>query len=175
MSNENSYSEHNIYEIRCRALENVQSKFHSCNTDLDDLSVNVHILVSRLFNWFKLTPITHQRHVFDVLLCLLKVNKYRMGTKWFLLLIISLSLQSKYFPQTIQQLNKYYKRGELLEIGKLAEDEVSRQYFYEILDIIKNNRNDIDDGQTHRDEQPQIPTNNINLFDDDDDDQAEYV
>lgn len=70
-----SSTEHQIPEIRERAIKNVQSKFHSCRVDLDDLNVNVQLLIRRLIDWFDLKPVTHEKQIFDILLTLLKVSE----------------------------------------------------------------------------------------------------
>lgn len=67
-------TEHVIPEIRTRAINNVQSKFQSCRTDLQDLTVDVNDLIKRLLNWFELKPVTNAKIIFEILLSLLKVN-----------------------------------------------------------------------------------------------------
>lgn len=62
----------------------MQSKFQSCRVNLDDLIVNVHDLISNLFNWFNFKPVTHQNHIFDILLTLLKVNTNFLFIKYFI-------------------------------------------------------------------------------------------
>lgn len=66
--------EHKIHEIRTRAINNVQSKFQSCRTDLQDLVVDVHDLIQHLMKWFDLKPVTNVKQIFEILLILLKVN-----------------------------------------------------------------------------------------------------
>lgn len=69
--------DHEIPEIRARAINNVQSKFQSCNTPhLNELNVNVNDLIKHLIRWFDFKPVTNEKQVFEILLLLLKVNKY---------------------------------------------------------------------------------------------------
>lgn len=65
---------HHIPEIRARAICNIQSKFQSCRTDLEDLIVNINDLTKRLVKWFDFKPVSHVNQVFEILLSLLKVN-----------------------------------------------------------------------------------------------------
>lgn len=69
-----SFTEHTHPEIRTRAINNVQSKFQSCGTDLQDLTVDVHDLVKHLMNWFEFKPVKNAKQIFEILLLLLKVN-----------------------------------------------------------------------------------------------------
>lgn len=70
--------DHEIPEIRARAINNVQSKFQSCNApQLNELKVNVHDLIKRLIKWFDFKPVTNEKQVFEILLLLLKVSNAR--------------------------------------------------------------------------------------------------
>lgn len=76
MLNINSISiEHQIPEIRARAINNVQSKFQSCNAPhLHELNVNINDLIKHLIKWFDFKPVTNEKQVFEILLLLLKVS-----------------------------------------------------------------------------------------------------
>ncbi|XP_055306610.1 protein rotatin homolog, partial [Sitodiplosis mosellana] len=107
--------EHQIPEIRARAIENVQSKFQSCRTDLQELAVDVNDLVKRLLKWFDYQPVTNVKQIFDILLALLK---------------------SKYQSDAVRILSKYGKRGDLNRIRVFATDPISKSYYDEIIQIL---------------------------------------
>lgn len=64
----------------------------------------------------------------------------------------------------MQILSKYSRQGELNNIGRYANDEITRSNFTEILSLIKNN--DIENWHTPRELEPILPTDDLNLFDD---------
>lgn len=71
--------------------------------------------------------------------------------------------QSKYFRQTIQILSEYSRRGQLKNIEKYANDEITRSKYTEILSLMKNN--DIANWNMPR-ESPKKSRDGLDLCDD---------
>lgn len=61
-------------EIRCRALDTVESKLRDARSNLDDLTVNVGELLKSLMKLLRNNPLTDEHRILNILLIILQVE-----------------------------------------------------------------------------------------------------